>query len=124
MDRSPSYQLTSLIDDLDYRVSHVIRGHDLLESSAFQSLLFTHLPPIAPLPKWMHHELIFFQDHKISKSNGDISIRYLRSQGETAQRIYSWVGNMLGYRSIRSLDNLTSELDLTQNPSIGFNYWV
>jgi glutamyl-tRNA synthetase len=124
MDRLPSYQLTSLIDDLDFRVSHVIRGQDLLESSAFQSLLFTHLPPISQLPKWMHHELILKQNKKISKSNGDISIHHLRSQGETAQRIYSWVGNMLGYRSIHSLADLTSVLDLTQKPLMGFNYWV
>jgi len=122
-DLYPSYQLASLIDDLDYKVSHVIRGDDLLESSAFQSLLYTLLPQVSPLPRWMHHPLILKQDKKISKSNGDISIRHLRSIDKKPEQIYAWVGRMLGFPSATSLADLCAVLDLSQKPRLHFNYW-
>ncbi len=81
-DGIPAYQLASLMDDVQFGVTHVIRGADLLTSTAAQ----LYLADILQLKNFKnmilyHHPLIMDEaGHKLSKSAGSLSLQYLRAQ--------------------------------------------
>lgn len=63
-----SYQLAVVVDDAFQRVSHVIRGRDLLDSTPYQLLLQRWLG--LPSPAYGHLPLLLGTDgHKLSKQN-------------------------------------------------------
>ncbi|MGF1529851.1 MAG: glutamate--tRNA ligase family protein [Puniceicoccaceae bacterium] len=65
----PSYELAVVVDDLDMRISEVVRGADLLKSTARQSLIYSALGS-AP-PDFAHCPLICDPEgNKLSKSFG------------------------------------------------------
>jgi glutamyl-tRNA synthetase len=71
-DGLPSYQIASLVDDLEHGVNFIVRGMDLLPSSAIQ----LHLAALLERPEFrkvafFHHELeVDGRGEKLSKSNG------------------------------------------------------
>jgi glutamyl-tRNA synthetase/glutamyl-Q tRNA(Asp) synthetase len=79
-----TYQFAVVVDDLDQGVNLVIRGEDLLSSTARQVRLGRLLGRSAP-PAFHHHALVRNPDgSKLSKSAGDTSIRELRRAGKAA----------------------------------------
>lgn len=63
-----AYQLAVVVDDIHQRISHVVRGADLLEVSARQQALFALLG--TPAPQWAHIPVINnLQGQKLSKQN-------------------------------------------------------
>lgn len=78
-DGMPAYQLTSLIDDGHFGVDAIVRGEDLLPSTAAQLVLATLLEiPAFREVKFLHHRLLPGPDgRKLSKSAGDTSLREL-----------------------------------------------
>jgi glutamyl-tRNA synthetase len=68
----PSYQLASVADDEDFAITHIVRGHDLLHSTAAQLLLaqllgFSRFQQI----RFYHHALLTDKNgQKLSKSAG------------------------------------------------------
>jgi len=97
-DGFPSYQLTSVIDDLRYRVDVVVRGEDLWQSTLAQHELASALGAADFMQKtFYHHPLIKDSaGNKLSKSAGATSIKYLREQGKSAGDVYNLIGNILG----------------------------
>ena len=66
-DGLPSYHLVNVVEDRDARITDVIRGRDLLESSA----LHAYLAPLlgSQVPTYLHHPLLVdAQGQKLSKS--------------------------------------------------------
>jgi len=62
-----AYQLAVVVDDIESGITEVVRGSDLLSSSARQQALFQALQ--APLPQWMHLPLVVDRaGRKLSKS--------------------------------------------------------
>ncbi len=82
---SPAYQVTSLADDVDFGITHIVRGEDLLPSTACQ----THMAQLLGLTvfldvRFLHHPLILESNgEKLSKSAGSASLRAMRSNGQT-----------------------------------------
>lgn len=69
-DDLPAYHLASIVDDRDLGVTHIVRGADLLESTALQCYLAPHLdaPGVADAV-YVHHALVTGPDgSKLSKS--------------------------------------------------------
>ena len=82
-----TYQFAVTVDDFDQGVDLVIRGEDLLSSTARQIRLGRLLGRLTP-PAFHHHCLVRNPDgSKLSKSAGDTSIRELRQSGKTAEEI-------------------------------------
>lgn len=79
----PAYQLTSLIDDLDTRITYIIRGADLLPSTACQLYMAQRMGLVNyGRIRFHHHPLITGNDgKKLSKSAGSTSLASLRSVG-------------------------------------------
>ena len=70
-DGLPAYQIASLVDDLHFKITCVVRGQDLLDSTAAQ-LRLAHLLGKSQFAscQFIHHELVEYADQKLSKSVG------------------------------------------------------
>ena len=90
-DTPTSYHLSVVVDDALQGITHVVRGRDLFHATAVHRLLQELLG--LPVPQYHHHDLILAADgRKLSKSDGDTSIRALRQAGATAADIRRMVG--------------------------------
>ena len=79
-DGSPTYQLASAVDDVDFGITHVIRGSDHRDNTAIQTELMQALG--AQPPEFVYHGLILGDDgHKLSKRHGAYSLADLREAG-------------------------------------------
>ncbi|MGQ0527016.1 MAG: glutamate--tRNA ligase [Alphaproteobacteria bacterium] len=78
-DGSPLYHLCSVIDDVDFNITHVIRGEDHVSNTAMHIQMFEALG--ARVPDFVHLPLISDADGgKLSKRLGSLNIRELREQ--------------------------------------------
>lgn len=78
----PSYQLASVIDDENLGINFIVRGMDLKDSTEAQKFLARELSlSTFTESKIIHHPLLTKDGMKISKSEGDTSIKELRNQG-------------------------------------------
>jgi glutamyl-tRNA synthetase len=87
-DNVPSYQLACVADDAAMRITEVVRGADLLKSTARQILLNRALGVAGP--QWFHCRLVV--DHngrRLAKRHDSLSLRALRQRGLTPMNILS-----------------------------------
>lgn len=85
-DDVPSYQLAVVVDDAAMRVTEVVRGADLLKSTARQLLLQRALG--LPTPTYFHCELLRDSSGmRLAKRHGALSIRHLRQSGLSAKSV-------------------------------------
>jgi glutamyl/glutaminyl-tRNA synthetase len=85
-DGVPSYQLACVADDAAMRITEVVRGADLLKSTARQILLNRALGYADP--KWFHCELsVDERGRRLAKRHDALSIRELRRRGMTPAEI-------------------------------------
>src|SRR6266540_2155419 len=72
-DGTPTYQLASAVDDVDFEMTHVIRGSDHRPNAELQASLIRALG--AEPPEYIHHGLLLGQDgRKLSKRHGASSL--------------------------------------------------
>jgi glutamyl-tRNA synthetase len=95
-DDVPSYQLAVALDDAAMRISEVVRGEDLLLSTARQLLLYRALGLEAPA--FYHCPLLTNQaGQRLAKRDDALSLRALRRQGLSPEMIRRrWPGNTDG----------------------------
>jgi glutamyl/glutaminyl-tRNA synthetase len=87
-DNSPSYQLACVADDFAMHITEVVRGADLLKSTARQILLNRALG--YGDPAWFHCELLLDnRGVRLAKRTDALSIRELRRKGITPAAILS-----------------------------------
>ena len=114
---SPLYNLTSIIDDHEMKISHVIRGADHLSNTPKQVLLAQALE--LDMPQFAHLPMVLgsSKGEKLSKRHGATSIEQYRNEGYLPQAMINFLVR-LGW----SLDDTTeifSVSELTQNFDIG-----
>lgn len=85
-DDVPAYQLAVVVDDHAMKVSEVVRGADLLKSTARQLLLYRALGFAAP--EFYHCDLVRDETgQRLAKRHDALSIRKLRERGRSAESI-------------------------------------
>jgi glutamyl/glutaminyl-tRNA synthetase len=87
-DNTPSYQLACAVDDASMQITEVVRGADLLKSTARQILLLRALG--FNTPRWFHCTLV--ADHngqRLAKRHDALALRTLRARGLTPMNIFS-----------------------------------
>ena len=85
-DDVPAYQLAVVVDDAAMQITEVVRGADLLKSTARQILLYRALGLSAPA--FYHCDLVRDEDGvRLAKRHDALSIRELREMGWTAERV-------------------------------------
>src|SRR3989442_15484086 len=88
-DGSATYQLASVVDDIDFGITHVIRGSDHRPNEPLHRRLAEALG--ATPPQYIHHGLILGEDgRKLSKRAPGATVAALREEGipATAVRRY------------------------------------
>ncbi len=85
-DGGPSYQLACVADDAAMKITEVVRGEDLLKSTARQILLYRALG--LETPDWFHCRLVAdARGRRLAKRHDALSLRVLRQRGVTPQQI-------------------------------------
>ena len=85
-DDVPAYQLAVVVDDAHMQITEVVRGADLLKSTARQILLFRALG--FAVPEYYHCDLVRDQaGMRLAKRHDALSIRRLRAVGYTPEEI-------------------------------------
>lgn len=123
-DGSFLYTLPSVADDIDMKITHVIRGEDHVTNTAAQLQLFAALAPEAPPPAFAHHNLLIGSSGEgLSKRTGSLSVASLRDEGYEALAIAALAtltGSSDNVHAVRSLAELASHFDLahvSRNPA-------
>jgi len=81
-DDVPAYQLACVVDDAAMRITEVVRGADLLVSTARQLLLYRALK-LTP-PGFFHCPLVLDEKgQRLAKRHDALSLRALREQGKS-----------------------------------------
>lgn len=85
-DDVPAYQLAVVVDDAAMQITEVVRGEDLLKSTARQLLLIRALD--LPVPSYFHCDLV--RDRlgvRLAKRNDALGVRTLREQGHSPEQV-------------------------------------
>lgn len=104
-----AYQLAVSFDDMDMGISRVVRGRDLLSSTAKQIWLIRQLGGSAP--DYCHAPLILLGDRKMSKRFGDLSTAVLLKE-HTPEEVIGMLAKLLG---LRESDAMISPNELLQS---------
>jgi glutamyl/glutaminyl-tRNA synthetase len=85
-DDLPSYQLAVTVDDFEMQITEVVRGADLLKSTARQLLLYRALAQTPP--SFYHCDLVTDDSGaRLAKRHHALSIQHLRENGWTAEQV-------------------------------------
>ncbi len=85
-DDAPAYQLAVVVDDAAMRITEVVRGRDLLLSTARQLLLYQALR--LPTPGFYHCPLVTDErGTRLAKRHDALSLRALRDKGVTPESL-------------------------------------
>ena len=89
-DNSPTYHLASTVDDVDYGITIIARGEDILSSTPKHILIMEALG--ADLPNFCHLPLLFGPDgKKLSKRHGDTSVKAFRDKGILNDAMFNYL---------------------------------
>src|SRR5262249_14262043 len=89
-DGSPTYQLATAVDDLDFEITYVLRGSDHRANAELQTALIRALG--GEPPEYIHHGLLLGLDgRKLSKRHGASSLADLREQGFPAEAVRAYL---------------------------------
>jgi glutamyl/glutaminyl-tRNA synthetase len=90
---SATYQLASAVDDLDFGITHVIRGSDHRANAELQGALIAALGGTPP--EYIHHGLLLGEDgHKLAKRHGASSLADLREAGIPAEAVHAYLDEL------------------------------
>jgi len=92
-DGTPTYQLASAVDYVDFAITHVIRGSDHRANADLQSQLIRALG--AEPPEFVHHGLLLGDDGtKLSKRHGASTVADLRAAGMPAEAVRAYIDEL------------------------------
>ena len=113
-DGSPLYTLAVAVDDVLMKVTHVLRGEDLLSSTPRQIRVYQAMGlAIQDYPVFAHLPFVMGQDNaKLSKRNGEVSIAWYRDKGFLPEAICNYLA-LLGWSPGDDRENVTMK-ELTE----------
>ena len=113
-DGSPLYTLAVAVDDVMMKVTHILRGEDLLSSTPRQIRVYQAMGLAeADYPVFAHLPFVMGQDNaKLSKRNGEVSIAWYRDKGFLPEAICNYLA-LLGWSPGDDRENVTMK-ELTE----------
>src|SRR4051794_10529066 len=92
-DGVPTYNFGVVVDDLDMRITHVIRGDDHVNNTPRQIHIFRALD--AELPKFGHVPMILGADgERLSKRHGAVSVMQYRDEGYLPEALLNYLARL------------------------------
>lgn len=117
-DRRPLYTLSSVVDDVDFGITHVIRGEDHVSNTAVQLQIFAALGADPAAIGFAHLSLLTDAGGGgLSKRHGSLSLRELRRQGIEPMAVNSLLarlGTSDPVEPFADLDELLAGFDLSR----------
>lgn len=115
-DGTPTYNFVVTVDDMDMRITHVIRGDDHLNNTPRQINLYKALG--ATPPAYAHVPMILGPDgSKLSKRHGAVSVVQFREDGYLPEALLNYLvrlGWSYGDRELFTLDEMIELFDIRQ----------
>ena len=110
-DGRPTYHWASVVDDLDFGITHVIRGGDHRANEPLHAAAFRALG--ADPPPFIHHAVVLGDAGKLSKRDSASSIADLREAGYPAGAVVNLLGLVAssGAGDVMGLDELVDRFD-------------
>lgn len=111
---TPTYLMPSAIDDVDFNITHIVRGEDHVSNTAIQIQIFDAIG--GKMPTFAHHSLMKGKEGKISKREGGFDIASLRDEGIEPLAITSFLARLGTSDPIEprtSLKELADNFDLS-----------
>lgn len=112
-DGTPTYNFTVVVDDMDMRVSHVIRGDDHLNNTPRQINILKALGATPPV--YAHVPMILGEDGaRLSKRHGAVSVMQYREDGYLPEAVLNYLvrlGWSHGDQEIFSTDEMVELFD-------------
>ena len=106
-DGSPIFHIANVVDDIDQRVTHIIRGDDHVENTFKHIEIFRALG--APVPRYAHLSMIVNQQGKpYSKRDGAAFVGEYREQGYLPEALFNYL-LLLGWNPGDDREVLTRE---------------
>jgi glutamyl-tRNA synthetase len=113
-DGVPTYNFGVVVDDLDMRITHVIRGDDHVNNTPRQIHIFNALGK--PLPHFAHVPMILGADgERLSKRHGAVSVLQYRDDGYLPEALVNYLARLgwsHGDEEIFSKEQLVQWFDL------------
>ncbi|MEM8987458.1 MAG: glutamate--tRNA ligase [Pseudomonadota bacterium] len=110
------YTLPSVVDDIEFAITHIIRGEDHVTNTATQVEIFKALGGQAP--QFAHHSLLVGADGEgLSKRLGSLSIEAFREDGlepEAITSLLAKLGTSDAVEPERDLAKLASDFDFSK----------
>ncbi|HNZ36582.1 MAG TPA: glutamate--tRNA ligase [Candidatus Marinimicrobia bacterium] len=112
----PVYQMAVVVDDIDMRITHIIRGEDHIPNTPKQINLFRAFGQ--PIPQFAHLPLLLGPDNKrLSKRHGATGVDEYREQGFPAEAVVNYLA-LLGWapqndQEVLSIDEIIQQFQLT-----------
>jgi glutamyl-tRNA synthetase len=119
-DGSPLYTLAVAVDDVLMKITHIVRGNDLLSSTPRQLAVYRAMGvPEPEFPVFAHLPFVLgLKGEKLGKRYGAASISYYRDEGFLPEAIDNYLA-LLGWspgdnRELFTLDEMAAEFDLAR----------
>lgn len=113
-DDAPAYNLAVVVDDDAQSVGEVVRGDDLLDSTATQILIAEILG--LSRPAYLHVPLVLdTQGRRLAKRDGAVTLQQRLAAGETTPQVIAWMARSAGLARAEeptTLDALLSTFDV------------
>jgi glutamyl-tRNA synthetase len=111
-DGGPTYHMSVVTDDVDMRITHVIRGADHISNTPKQVLLYNALG--APLPVFAHVPLILGADKtRLSKRHGATSVMAYRDEGIVPEAFRNFLA-LLGWTPPQGTPEVLGDAELVR----------
>jgi len=111
-DGTPTYHLSVVADDIDLRITHIIRGSDHISNTPKQVLLYQALG--AALPTFAHVPLILGPDKtRLSKRHGATSVVSYRDEGIVPEAFRNFLA-LLGWTPSEGTPEILGDAELVR----------
>jgi glutamyl-tRNA synthetase len=123
-DGTMTYMISSTVDDIDFKISHVIRGEDHITNTALQIQLFEAMN--SSPPQFGHLALITTKEEKISKRIGGFDLKSLREESGiepmAINSLFSALGSSMQVVAHESLNEIVKSFDISKFSRNAANY--
>jgi glutamyl-tRNA synthetase len=115
-DGFPTYHLAAMVDDLDMRISHILRGHDWLPSTPIHLLVFEYLGGKRPEIGHLTDILSAQTGKKLSKRRDSVFVEQFLDEGYLPEALLNFI-SLLGWapkdnRELFTLQDFVSEFEI------------
>ncbi len=124
----PTYTFCSVVDDIEYGVTDIIRGEDHITNTAIQIQIFEALIAAGyggRVPDFAHLALVKAMEGKISKREGGFDVKTLRNDGFEAFAVISLlaqIGTSQAIKIYKNFDELVANFDFSNFSKSSTNY--